>query len=369
MKKALFIFSLFLTLQCLGQSNQRLWEDGKLSWDDFKGAPFTSSAHATELNYQLSYATVKKRIGDTTLYAFQTKNYFNPNISWVKNSYKSEELLRYNQVLFDILEVHRRRLQSTLHRIDDLYLAEEKFRTQYQNCNDEIKRFQEDTKSGTDTSALEYWKQRIAQELSDNPLELVPKLTDRNFGCGINVGLGTGVLTGTVSDFFTPTFNFMFGFDFAYKNTILFLNATLAGNSVKREYTEDGLLWPENLKTGVAIIDVSIGQILLDNAKHKITPFVGLGILEFTAAEREGEEYEEHRIVDYGLIYGVNYDFKIRNKIKLVAPPGGSHLRERSEKNLRIRLYATSAKFENMKGTSINMTVGYALFGRIISIN
>ena len=368
MKTTLLTFLLFLTVLCFGQSDERQWEEGKLTWDDFKGEPFTSSTKASELNYQLSYSTTKKRIGDTTLFAFQTKNYINPNISWVKNAYKSDELLRYNQVIFNILELHRRRLQSQLHRIYNLNWAEEKLRTQYQNCNYEIKQFQNDTQLGTDESALEYWDQRIAQELKDNPFELVPEISDKNLGYGLNAGFGTGRLTGTISDSFTPTFNFMFGFDVAYKNTILFLNGTLAGNRVKSDYSEDGLLWPKDLKTNVAVLDVSIGQALIDNAKHKLTPFAGLGILEFTAANREGEEYEDHRIVNYGLIYGLNYDFKFRKGIKLTPSPYGATLKERTEQNFRVKLYVTTAEYENMKGISINLTVGYAVFGRIIEI-
>ena len=60
--------------------------------------------------------------------------------------------------------------------MDNLFLVEEKFRTQYQNCNYEIKQFQNDTKLGADKSALEYWDQRIAQELKDNPFEVIPEI-------------------------------------------------------------------------------------------------------------------------------------------------------------------------------------------------
>lgn len=369
MKKSTWIFLFLCSLQTFGQSNERQWEAGDLTWEDFKGEPFISSSNSSELNYQLSYSTSKKKIGDTTLFIFQTRNFFNPNISWAKVSDKTDQLLRYNQVLFNILELHRRKLQSTLHRIENLSMAEEKFRIHSKASNYEIKKFQNETQQGTDLTSLDHWELRIAKELKSNPYEFVPEITDRNFGYGLNIGFGSGLLTGTIADHFTPTFNFMFGFDFAFKNTLFYFNGTLAGDRVKSDYIEDGILWPTDLKTNVVIVDVSIGQTLLDNSNHKLTPFAGLGILEFTASNKEGEQFEDHRIVNYGLIYGLNYDFKFKKSFRLIPPPYWGNYRERVEHNIRIRLYATSGKFENMKGTSINLTVGYAIFGRFINVN
>ena len=312
---------------------------------------------------------MKKRVNDTTLRIFRTENYINQNLLWVKDSDKSDQLLKYNQVLFNILEIHRRRLQNELHRVNSVNMARETLRTHNQNSNYEIKQFQNDTKLGTDQSALEFWDQLTSRELHEYPFELVPQIVDRNFGYGLNTGFGRGVLTGSISDYFTPKINFMYGFDVAYKNTNLFLNGTLSRYRVKRDYTEDGMLWPENLKTNVAILDVSIGQTLIDNPNHKITPFVGFGLLEITASRGKGELYEDHRITNYGLIYGLNYDYKFRKGIRLTPSHYGITFRERVEQNIRVKLYVTPAVFENMRGASINLTIGYSLFGRAIRVH
>lgn len=367
MKQVLLLVLIIAGNQSFGQTSERLWETGKLTWDDFQGEPFFSSSNASELNYQLSYSTTKKKVNDTTLLVFQTKNSIKPNLSWVKAAYKTEALLRYNQVLFNILELHRRRLQKTLHRIENIYMAEEKFRTLYEACNYEIRRFQEETNLGTDIAALESWENRMEKELEATPYELIPAITDRRFGYGFNVGFGSGTFTRTLADHFTPTFNVVYGFDIAFKNTILFLNATLAGNKVTSTFTEDELIWPADIKTRVAILDISLGQTILDNAKHKLTPFMGFGILEFSAASG-GEDFEDHRIVDYGLIYGVNYNFKFRKAIRLTPPPFFGNFREKAEHNIRARIYATSGNFNELKGMSINLTLGYALFGKLITI-
>jgi hypothetical protein len=219
MKKILCLLLSLFCFEAIGQSVERLWEEGKLSWDDFKGEPFLESANSSELNYNLSYITTKKKVGDTTLFMFETRNYMNPGISWVKESDKSEQLLKYNQLLFDILEIHRRKLQSTLHRLDNIYRAEDKFRTEFEYCNQELRRFRKETKQGADLAALEYWEKRISTELGDNPFELIPEYDEGWFGYGMNAGFGTGLLTGSIGDHFTPTFDFTYGFDFAIKNT------------------------------------------------------------------------------------------------------------------------------------------------------
>jgi hypothetical protein len=343
MKKILCLFLSLLCFEAIGQSVERLWEEGELSWDDFKGEPFEESPNSSELNYNLSYITTKKKVGDTTLFMFETRNYMNPGISWVKESDKSEQLLKYNQVLFDILEVHRRKLQSTLHRLDNIYRAEDKFRTEFEYCNQELRRFRKETKQGADLAVLDYWEKRISTELGDNPFELIPEYDEGWFGYGMNAGFGAGLLTESIGEHFTPTFDFTYGFDFAIKNTVLNLNAVLAGNRVKLDYREDDRLWPKDLKTNVAIIDLSIGQTIFNNAKHKITPFAGFGIMEFSVAEKEGEEYQDQRIVNYGVIYGLYYDLKFKKSIRITPSPFGGRYREAVDQSIRVKLFAKFA--------------------------
>lgn len=368
MKKAVIPGIIFLLIisfyQSFSQSAERNWEEGELTWEDFKGEAFSSSPHVSELFTQLGYSATKKKFKDTSIYLFETRNYINPQISWVKEQYKTDKLLQYNQVIFNIMEVHRRRLQHELHRIYSIYMAEEKYRTHFAASTYEVKRLQEETNYGTDFLALESWDRRVKKELEALPYNIVPEIKNGNFGYGFQAGFGSGVFTNNLKDHFKPTFNFIFGFDFAFKNTILFLNGTLAGNRVKKEFIENDLTWAKDMKTNVAIMELSIGQSIIDNAKHKVTPFVGLGVLEFTAKD---EELVDHKLVDSRLIYGINYDFKLRKFIRLTPPPFGT-FREKSESSIRTKLYITSGKYDNLKGTSINLSVSYAIFGRIIKV-
>lgn len=370
MKHLLLLSALvFGLLQSYGQTEERLWEEGDLSWSDFKGEPNIYSSGASELNYLLSYKTARKKIGNTIVFLYETRNSINPDLCWVKDDERSDQLLRYNQVMFNIVELYRRGLQSQLHRADNLSMAENKFRNQYHQCSIEIRKLQDDTRAGTKAGAIAFWDEQIARELRAMPLELVPPISDRNFGYGLNFGLGTGLFTATLGDHFTTPFSVIYGFDAAYKRNILYLNATLAGNRVKREYGEGIAIWPENIRTTLAIIDVSLGRALIDNEKHKFAPFAGLGILEFSVAGNVDEEYKDLRMVNYGFIFGLNYDFKFRKGVRLTPAAYSGSFKERAEQNVRVRMYATTASFDQIKGTSINLSIGYALFGKLIRVD
>ncbi len=367
MRIAAVFFLSFVINNAFGQINERLWEAGKLTWKDFEGEAFLSSRSSSELHYQLGYSTVRKKIKDTVIYRFQTRNYINTRISWIKPSDKTEEMLRYNQVLFDIIELSRRDLQREINRIDNIYLAEEKLRAITEICSYEVKKFQEATLLGSDHETVTYWQKLIEKQLSDKPLESMPKIVDRKFGYGMNIGMGSGRFTKTLSDHFSNSFNFIFGFDLAYNKAILFLNGTLAGNRVRTEFMDNGIVWQKNMKTNVAIIDVSLGQTLLDNSRHKLTPFFGLGILEFSVPSSV-QNYEAYRIVDHQMIYGINYDLKWRKTIRLTPAPYFGNFKERAEQNIRLRIYTTSGKFSQFQGSSVNLTIGYSIFGRKIGI-
>jgi hypothetical protein len=359
----LLIMVLCVNSRVHSQSAKREWEQGKLKWSDFQSLPLRSSNMASELVYQISFVTEKTKFQDTVLFTFVTKNEMNPKYSWVKPEEKSDLLLRYNQVLFDAMEINRRRLQYDLLEMYDISQTNSILQGALSNCQNEIRKIQEETNFGRNKEAVVYWEFLINTTLLDLPLFRIPPFKESAFGYGLHVGLGVGNFSNTLSDYFSPTFNFLFGFDVALNNTILYLNGTLALNNVSSEFQDNGRTWPKDLKTNVAIIDVSLGQNIINNGKHRLTPFVGLGILEFTASQ-DKDQFEDYRLVDYGVIYGINYDFKFRKTIKLIPSFGG--IRENTNQSIRTRLYILSSQFEKFKGTSINLTVSYSFFSRVI---
>jgi len=88
-----FILGLLFSVELVAQVNLRAWEAGDLTWDDFKGKALNSSDSNSEFAYTLSYASHKEKFGDTTLFFLKTENQINQNITWAKESERSDQLL------------------------------------------------------------------------------------------------------------------------------------------------------------------------------------------------------------------------------------------------------------------------------------
>lgn len=362
-KLILVIVITFLTPRfSIAQTSLRSWEEGALTWNDFKGKALESSTSNSEFAYTMSYATHKEKFADTALFYLKTENQLNQNITWVKEAEKSDELLKYYQVLFNLVEVYRRKLQIELNRIDKLSKADLALEAINEELKFEIRRYEGDTENPSDSTGLEYWDKKVSDMLLKTPLEKMPQLADRNLGYGINAGIGAGGFSGSIADHFTQQLNFTYGFDCSLKNTSLLLNGSLGGNRIVKNFTEENQLWPKGKRSTVAIIEVSIGQSIINSSKHKLTPYAGFALMEFIV----NRNYQDFSMVNYGLSYGLIYDFKMRKSFRIIPASYTNSMIERAEHNLRIRLFASPISFENIKGQSINLSIGYSLNGRLI---
>lgn len=365
MIRPLFVITIVLsaTVVLRAQGDKKYWTEGKLTWVDFRGQ--ASDKGVSELKYLLGYNSDKQKYGDTTIVRITAFCYMDKALSWVAPDFKTDEVLRYNQVIFDITELYRRRLQYALDRTDSYLLLEDTFRRIYSECANEIDELEHDTDRGQNANAIVSWEKTISNALGETEDQGIPSFTTTNFGYGMHAGVGAGTFTGTVGDYFGRTFNFIFGFDLAYKNSIFFLNATLAGGKVTKDYLSDNT-WYKNQTDNVAILDVSYGYAVIDNANFKLTPFAGLGVTEIS---RNTDRAEDVRLLDSNVLFGINADYKIRTRLNLVPSVFFYGLKEKVETSARLRLYLSRANYySDLSGYSINLTIGICGFGRFIRL-
>ena len=159
MKKLLIVIliELISTSGLIAQELKKEWADGKLTWEDFKEREGSGEQRVSELKYYLGYYSGKQKYGSTVILRNIALGYMDKNLSWINPEYKTEQHLRYNQVVFDIVEVHRRRLQLELDRISSGFEFQVKFQVIYNSCANEIERFNIEADGGNNLNSLVFW--------------------------------------------------------------------------------------------------------------------------------------------------------------------------------------------------------------------
>lgn len=354
----LLIYFIF-TLQALNaQAYKTYWSDGKLNWDDF--LELESNDNHSGLVFELGYNSDKLLFNDTLIISLKAICFMDNSRSWVHPDFKNDQQLRYLQVIFDLSELYRRKLQTELYNCYPGENAQSRTESMLELCEYKIRTFQEESKFGERLYAIENWEKDINEKLAKSTPSIIPPIEKRNFGYGMHIGTGAGFYRASLGKHFSPGFNLIYGFDIAYKRAILFLNGTLAWSQVKKEYQE----WPTGQRTHVALIEASVGYAFIDNSKIKIAAHAGLGITEFSKVVKDDPESSQ-AMVNYNILVGINSDYKIRKRIKITAGP----MKEIVETTIRAKLYVSRAKFsEELNGYSINLTLGICGFGNLIRI-
>lgn len=360
-----FIVYLCITQLQAQNNNLKYWSDGPLQWDDFKGKYFFPDMDA-ELQYGLTFSSNRQIINDTVLLRLTAVGYIDRDLSWVRPEKRYAAMLDYNQVIFDIIELHRRKLQVKLDQLPGAYMADIEIRSMLAQCNKVVQLLRYESEQGTDHKVVMEWQLKIAEELSAYAQGGIPAFTKSPFSYGMHLGFGSGFSTGTLGEHLGSTFNFNFGFDFGYNDFTLFLTATLAGGRSKADYFGE-LEFLNNQRVNTAIGEAGLGYVILNTPRFRVTPYAGIGFLEYSKPTVRGSKIYES-MINTSFIFGLNSDFKFRKTLSLIPSPM-FQAKEYVEYVIRARLYVAQANFSpDMKGYSINLTLGFGGTGNFARI-
>jgi hypothetical protein len=149
------------------KSNYLFWSSTrKLNWDDFKGIPEGGR------NCRMA-AILYSAIDKTSLFGptgITAAAIFDKNSSWIENHSKSTNLLLYNRIIFDIYELHARKLRKEFENTDfSLYDRKDEYYTKVKIINDElsarISLFESESGRGTKIDIVLDWEKKIKSEL------------------------------------------------------------------------------------------------------------------------------------------------------------------------------------------------------------
>ena len=357
----IFVLSLFNT-SLVGQiesPNRKTWEEGKLTWEDFQGKPYYNLDRESGFEYAFGFQQKKVVQHDTVVIRLVAYAYFLKDISWVLPEKRSDVHLMYNQVIFDMVEVYRRKLNNALVRANSYAESQNLFDIYLVKLNEEIEDFEYQFKAGNRIYAVQRKQDEMNRELLQLDEEFLPPFKHSNFGIGMHLGFGADLLTGSVSNHFKNTTLFIFGFDFAFQNFVLDIGGGLSNTKVTKEYIEKNN-WEVGTKTGLAILNAALAYNVHNGHRFKIAPFVGWGVFESSNNNVPEEEKSDFTLVSYSVIFGMNLDYKLRQRFKLNTPLNS---REYTETNVRFRLSVLPVNFyPDLKGYSINLTLGFDIF-------
>jgi hypothetical protein len=345
--------------------HQKQWEDGKLKLSDFKGRPPQTAQYRSELVYYIGFDSEKAKPRDSAIYRLKTYSYLDRDQSWMAPEADTVTLLRYNQALFNLVEIYERRLQYSLNRIADADLADPESSQIISQLKSEVAALGNETSFGQNAAAVQRWLIKSETELRSVARENTPPFRKRKFHYGLYGGPRFGNLTGTLGDNFTSPLGVAFGGDLGCNKSLLLLNGSWGNTEVDQQFTEERT-WPANLKGGIWVIEVSYGYTLIDNAGLKLIPFAGWGMTRIRA-DHKNDVYEDFILTDHSFSGGLICDFKLRKRLFLI--PSVFNTRETSEIGIRTRISICPLNYGfGVKGTLIQLSAGIHLHGGFLKM-
>lgn len=356
----------FLNAQTFSE-NARPWDQGRLTWNDFSKKQ-TPSGRNSELKYFMSYRTVRQKTNDSLLSRVRAEIFVDRDSSWVDVTRMNHWELRYQQLIFDILEYQCRDMQAEIDRCRKPSDLDSCMQRGFDQAAEDILFFQTFSRDGKDTAIILQWEHKMQQLLSrpDNR-NYIPAFSPALFGMGAFLGFGSNLYIGNFSEHFSSKGNVSLGFEASFGRTELLLNATLGGSKVKKDsFLIKKERWSKNDHLEFCQLNAALGFRILERAKWQLTPFIGYGITEISTIAGQNDEIK-HRERTNGWMGGLSMDYKLRTNLSLT--PNYLKSKEYSTISLRARVYVAQADFsDELQGMTINFSLGASVFDQFVNL-
>ncbi|WP_339658841.1 hypothetical protein [uncultured Polaribacter sp.] len=343
------------------QEYRKYWKDGKLTWDDFQAQP--TQNNPTYLAYVLMYQTDKKVIDDVTYYGVFSDAYIDKSLSFVHHNLKDEHHLEYNQVIFNLVEIHKRKLQKRIYTLNNIYEVNPLFSDSKSQLEREVYNFQEEGNYGIQLDVTTQWLLRTSEELAASPAFEIPDFRKSNWTYGLYGGVDFGFYGDTYNEVFNSTIAMSLGFEFSYKKVFMGLNMNFTNSKLNTDLMDDSFIIPQGERSTIGLLNGYFGYPVYETKKFRIMPFAGYGLTFLSEAGNEDNKQETSAATS---IFGVNFDLK--NKKTVNFTPSLFDIREEGNSYFRARIFMSNSNFNpTLKGYSINIGLFYGIEGRFLS--
>ena len=373
MKKVLILTAL-CALSAIGAQAQtyvRQWKMGPLTWNDFSHNTAIGKK-CSHLEYYMGIqGSMEKHDGVKYLHPAVTA-FMSPDFSWADTAYRTPQLLAYHQCAFDLVELHRRRLenyilegrQSFLEIVNPDQLLDNTMR----RVGDDIARLDEDTQEGRDSVGLRLWQTNVRRRLDSMPLHTFSSHRDAPFRWGFSFDVGYTYIGGGLHDYLGNGFELGCTGDMGLRRHFFTSALTLGGSRCRQEMLQvDEAREINDLYTTDMVYHLDFymayGYAVVDNAHVRLTPFVGYGWQHFYY---NGDDESSHGPTDGCLHVGVDFHHIFSNQVEVNEFMCGQRYNATHDiVSLHAKLYATHNRFESVMGIpagfTVNLQVGIAL--------
>ena len=171
MKHIILVFlliSIAVQAQTTPSKDVILWnKDKQLVWEDFKSEPIDGIGIIGEAYCMIIGKYDKPNINANTI--FNIEAIFDRNKSWILKEHKTEQTLMFFQVMFNLYELHARKLRSDLVENEKdsnpKFAFQQKYDQTLANLSAEFNEFRRETKLGTDLKNTLGWKLKVDKQL------------------------------------------------------------------------------------------------------------------------------------------------------------------------------------------------------------
>lgn len=359
-KNTIIILLLLISMHSKAQDYRKYWGNGNLTFGDFQAKPTKQSA--SYLAYVLMYKTDKKIVDNITYRGVFSSAYMDKSLSFIHHNLKDGYHLKYNQVIFNLVEIHKRKLQTRIYNLANVFEINSLLSDTKTQLDRKILEFQEEGNFGIHKETTDKWLQQTIAEIETTSSFEIPQLRRSNWSYGLYVGLDFGIYGKEYREFFNNTIAVSLGFEFSYKKVFMGLNMNFTNSKLNQNLIDDSLTILKGERATIGLLNISLGYPVYETEKFRILPFAGYGLNFISEA---GKQEDKDEISKGASIFGVSFDFK--NKKTVNFTPSIYNLKEEGNSYIRARIFMSNSSFnQNLKGYSINIGIAYGIEARFL---
>lgn len=337
---------------------------GALTWNDFNVVNQSIGDEHSYLEFYLDIQNTSEERNGITLWVDHAVAFIDRDKSWVDSAWRTPDELRYNQVLFSIVELHRRYMQIELdtgHCPSTDYYMKRLVHTADSFCIS--------TSYGRDTDAVTLWDDAIRQQLSEAAVILAEShgkrftsnqfVTTHRFGMGM--GGGMKAVMGDMRHYTRTGGGLLMDVECGQGRHLLNFGMYIGGSrcldNVFHKSNPDQNLWTGDTLSALDL-NITYGFIALENNKFRLAPYAGIGMLGYYYTPK----YEDASSVgptSFSYLFGVDLRYHLSNDM-LIMPSAA----EQWSFSLYAKAYLTYGTFSSVIGNpsclTFNLAIGLA---------